>query len=87
MIDRILQDGFGMITCGDHLGVFVSPLRQVGRTPPGWVFVPSETMTAEILQEAIDCAKSGRSDWPKAEKQPKAKITNRRKKAAHIRRL
>lgn len=54
----------GMATCGQHLGIMVSPPENILRCPPGWVFVPMPA-TAEDVQEAIDHAKMGRKAWPK----------------------
>ena len=59
--------GYGMIACGEHLGVFVAPVAHIRRCPAGWVFMPSEEATAERVQEAIDVATAGRSVWPEAE--------------------
>lgn len=54
----------GMATCGEHLGVFVG--TDEAATPNGWVFVPMPT-TPQIVREAIDHAKRGRSQWPARE--------------------
>jgi len=53
-----------MIACGGHLGVMVAPRSAVQKCPAGWVFVESETATAELVDEAIQAANSGRSSWP-----------------------
>ncbi len=61
--ERLARHG-GIANCGDSLGVFVAPRNTVKQTPSGWVFVPLETATTEIVREALDCAKAGRSGWP-----------------------
>ncbi len=67
----ILEQGGGICTCGEHLGVFVAPLSSEKQTPPGWVFVPAETATEQIIDEAITHANAGRKIWPpKEEKLP-----------------
>ncbi len=67
----ILERGGGLCTCGEHLGVFISPAANEKATPAGWVFVPLETATEAIIDEAIACAKEGRKHWPpKEEKLP-----------------
>ena len=58
--EMLAQRG-GMATCGDYLGVYVGtdPLA----TPPGWTYVALPT-TPEIVQQALDHTKLGRSTWP-----------------------
>ncbi len=57
----------GMATCTEHLGVMVTPRENIHQAPPGWVFIPLEEATEEIVQEALDFTKQGRSTWPKKE--------------------
>ena len=56
-----LAEHGGMATCGEHLGVMVG--TDPYGCPRGWVFVPLGA-TAEIVQEALNLAKRGRSAWP-----------------------
>ena len=62
--ELVLKRGFGMINCGDHLGVFVSPRENIDGTPLGWIFIPTEDLTAEILDAALEAAKEGMRAWP-----------------------
>lgn len=71
-IQSILERGGGMITCGDHLGIFVSPSENIRACPPGWCFVPMEIATPELINAAHEHMTSGngrRSKWPKNQKQ------------------
>lgn len=61
-IEDILSRGGGMVTCGEHLGVMVGSVDS--RVPPGWVFVPVETATVDLVSEAMDVAYAGRKLWP-----------------------
>lgn len=70
-IEWMLRRGGGMITTGNHLGVFVSDEKNLGRCPPGWVFVDVSSATVEKVSEAIDVATQGRRDWPKNAKEDK----------------
>lgn len=81
--EMILENGFGMINCGDHLGVLISPRKHIARTPPGWVFLPSEDLTAETLNMAIEAAGKGRTEWPKKSSYevPKPKQQKRRRRS------
>ncbi len=54
----------GMASCGNHLGIMVTPRKNVEQVPAGWVFIPLEDATEEIVQEALDHARQGRSAWP-----------------------
>ena len=65
----ILAKGGGMITTGQHLGVFVGQALNLHRCPPGWVFVDVETTTLDQVCEAIECASLGRKFWPKNAKE------------------
>jgi len=60
----IISRGGGIITCRDHLGVFVAKAENAKRCPPGWVFVDVDAATIEIIEEAVDCVKAGRKEWP-----------------------
>ncbi len=81
--EMILRVGFGMINCGDHLGVFVGPERYISGTPPGWIFLPGEDLTAKTLDAAIEAASKGTSSWPsKASYEvPKPKQQKKKKEA------
>jgi hypothetical protein len=65
----IMSCGGGLITTGNHLGVFVSRQENLDRCPPGWVFVDVETTTLDQLCEAIEVASRGRKLWPKNAKE------------------
>lgn len=58
----------GMASCGEGLGVMVTPRKNMKLVPAGWVGVPLEEATTEIVQQALDCAKQGRSQWPEKAK-------------------
>lgn len=68
----IVDRGGGIITLGDFLGVFVSPIENARRTPAGWLFVPLEGLTAEKLKQWVEDVRPGRKAWPEKEVQPKA---------------
>ncbi|MCK9458531.1 MAG: hypothetical protein M0R80_02690 [Proteobacteria bacterium] len=55
--------GGGLATCGEHLGVMVSPKKNVGNCPPGWAFVEIEE-SPEIIREALEHVSEGRKHWP-----------------------
>ena len=64
----------GIANCGGHLAVWVAPLTCEKQCPAGWVFVPLETATTEVVREALTAASAGRSQWPndsKTEAKPK----------------
>ncbi len=61
---EFLAKNGGLATTGNHLGVMVAPRNKARNCPPGWVFVPMETATPEIVREALDVSRKGRSDWP-----------------------
>lgn len=81
-LEIIVARGWGMITCGNHLGVFVSNPENILNTPGGWVFVSNENLTLETLQMALDAAKEGRKSWTGKTAQPTVNVkkTNRVKK-------
>lgn len=56
----------GFAASVEGLGVFVGadPMR----CPAGWVFVPVKEATSVLVQEALDFAKTGRSQWPKKDR-------------------
>ena len=80
MREMILERGFGIINCGEHLGVFVSPRENISNTPPGWVFLATEDLDEKTLEMALEKAYSGRKNWPLGESIPlsKKKRRNRR---------
>jgi len=80
-LEMIVKRGYGMITCGNHLGVFVSSVVNINKTPLGWVFIDSENLTMEKLEMAVEYLKKGRAGWPEkvANDQP-IKIKNKNKK-------
>ena len=55
--------GGGLATCGEHLGVMISPKENVSNCPPGWAFVDVDE-SAEIIQETLDHVSQGRKNWP-----------------------
>lgn len=63
-VERLATHG-GMATCGEHLGVFVG--TDIRGCPRGWVYVPLEQATPEIVREALDTARAGRKSWPEKE--------------------
>ncbi len=73
----ILSRGGGMITTGNHLGVFVSREENLVACPLGWVFVNVETTTLDQLCEAIEVASQGRKMWPKNAKEELTNETQR----------
>ena len=58
----IIDRGGGMISCGDHLGVYVGIAELA--CPPGWVFVNIEDATVEGISKAVEYQKKGRKTWP-----------------------
>jgi hypothetical protein len=63
----IIDNGGGIITIGEGLGVFVSP--DYTNTPAGWLFVPwHEKLTPEELKHWVDAVRMGRADWPEKER-------------------
>ena len=58
----IIDRGGGIITLGEHLGVFVSdnPIN----TPPGWLFVNIKNLTVNQLAQWVDEVRDGRKSWP-----------------------
>jgi len=63
----IVARGCGIITLGDFLGVFVAATELAARTPAGWLFVPIEGLTAEMLKDRVDEVRDGRKGWPPKE--------------------
>lgn len=61
---QYLADNGGMASCGNGLGVMVTPWKNVKHVPSGWVFIPLERATAKNVQEALDLARGGRKHWP-----------------------
>lgn len=61
---QYLASNGGMASCGEHLGVMVTPRENINRVPNGWVFIPLEEATTEVVQEALDFTKQGRAAWP-----------------------
>lgn len=66
----ILERGGGMITCGNHLGVMVSPQVNAKNCPPGWCFVDTETATVEIIAEAVAHCKANPPNLVKVTQHP-----------------
>lgn len=60
----ILRRGGGIITCGDHLAVYVSKGVNAKRCPAGWTFVDADTATIETIKNAVDHTQAGRKEWP-----------------------
>ena len=58
----IIEQGGGIITLPDHLGVLVGPDPQ--GTPAGWLFVEIEGLTAEVLRSWVGEVRAGRAAWP-----------------------
>lgn len=70
-LEMIVARGFGMITCGDHLGIMVGPASAINGCPCGWAFIPSEILTLELLQHAYEHMTQGkgrRDKFPKNQK-------------------
>ncbi len=61
----IINRGGGIITLGEHLGVFVSD--NCVNTPPGWLFVDVKNLTPEKLSKFVDEVRMGRKSWPEKE--------------------
>jgi len=61
---KYLTERGGLATCGEHLGVMVASRECDKQCPAGWVFVPIEQATEEIVQAALDQALLGRKAWP-----------------------
>lgn len=55
-----------MMTCGEHLGVFVG--TDILACPKGWVFIPLADATPALVRQAIEHANRGRKNWPKNQK-------------------
>ncbi len=53
----------GLACCGDGLGVMVTPHENIKQVPAGWVFIPLEEATEEVVQGALEHAKEGRKNW------------------------
>lgn len=60
--ESIIKLGGGMITCGDHLGVMVGTDEKA--CPLGWVFLPIQRATVELIGECVEYATKGRKAWP-----------------------
>lgn len=60
----VLARGGGVISCAEHLGVFVSKPVNDHDCPAGWAFVNIDDTTVEQLREAVAHTKKGRSTWP-----------------------
>ncbi len=54
----------GMASCGEGLGVMVTPWKNVKYVPSGWVFIPLERASAKNVREALDISRRGRKHWP-----------------------
>ncbi len=63
-LQMIISKGGGIITCGQHLGIFVSSVENIYNTPPGWCFVDIKDATIELLRNTLDEISKGRSLWP-----------------------
>ena len=74
----LINRGGGMITCGDHLGVYVG--TSMSACPPGWVFIDTSIATVEVIAEAVEHQKVGRKIWPKKENYDSEAIFSRRNK-------
>lgn len=68
----IIDRGGGIITCGEHLGVYVAEAtpENVARCPPGWIFVNVKEVTPEQLAKYADIAYRGRRAWPEPDAKP-----------------
>lgn len=65
----IIDQGGGIITLGDFLGVVVGD--NIEATPAGWLFLPLESrdgkLTAEKLRDFVNAVRPGRAAWPEKE--------------------
>jgi len=55
-VEMIKARGGGIVTCGEHLGVFISTPDNVKNCPVGWGFIDVNE-PAEKIQELIDHVK------------------------------
>lgn len=58
----IIENGGGIITLPDHLGVLVGPDPR--GTPAGWLFIKIKGLTPQVLHSWVDAVRAGRSAWP-----------------------
>ena len=58
----IIEQGGGIITLSDHLGVLVGDDSR--GTPAGWLYVDIEGLTPEALKGWVDVVRAGRAGWP-----------------------
>lgn len=63
----IIDRGGGIVTCGEHLGVFIATADCAAKTPPGWAFVDVATATEPHLREVVEQVTLGRRVWPERE--------------------
>ncbi len=75
-VEHLAANG-GMATCGEHLGVMVG--TDEFACPAGWVFVPLEGATTQIVSEALAVAKKGRAGWPEKVVYEKPRKQNQKK--------
>ncbi|KKM18369.1 hypothetical protein LCGC14_1666340 [marine sediment metagenome] len=83
---QYLASSGGVAACGKGFGVMVTPMENIHRVPAGWVFVPLEEATEELVQEALDFAKGGMANWPQKEEYnlPKRSKANAKKARTHF---
>ncbi len=58
----IIDKGGGIITLGEHLGVFIG--NDIKHTPPGWLFIDINGLTVNKLAQWVDEVRRGRKNWP-----------------------
>lgn len=75
-LTSVLNRGGGLITCGDHLGIMVSPQENIRGCPPGWCFIPMEEATLALLNMAYEHMTNGNGRRPKWPKNQKKKARN-----------
>jgi hypothetical protein len=57
--EQAINDGFGFINLGRHLGLYYAPRSQMGNCPKGWMFIASEdnlssTQIKEMCKEYME---------------------------------